>query len=195
VKWGLLLPQVMVSTSGSQLLPREAVQSVVDELLPLSYMITPNYPEALLLAQTAGKPFKEVKTVDGLIELAKYLHTLGPKIVFLKGGHCAFNAAGVFADVEEEKKTITDVFYDGGEPVVIENKYISSQHTHGTGCSLSAAIASQIALGETALCACQKAVDYVAAGIENSPGLGKGRGPIAHVHSTYTLPYPPYEPH
>lgn len=164
---------------------------MVEQLLPVSYMITPNYPEALLLAKTAGLKFEEISSVAGLVELAKLLHTLGPKIVFLKGGHCAMDAAGAFTEVEEDKKTVVDVYYDGEESIVIENRYISSKHTHGTGCSLSAAIASQIALGETAVVACRKAVDYVAAGITSAPGLGKGKGPIDHLHSSFTLPYPP----
>lgn len=197
----------MISTSGSQLLPEDAVDTLIKQLLPLTTILTPNLPEAILLLQTAGVSFKEPENVNDIVEIAKSIQELGPKFVLLKGGHLPLTKGRVVSKDEADRNVILNVLYGDGKAVLMETEYLNSKNTHGTGCSLAcelnvreyemnyslllAAIACNLASGLSAISAVKKANVYVAAGIKSSEDLGKGSGPINHFHSTYILPFPP----
>jgi hydroxymethylpyrimidine kinase/phosphomethylpyrimidine kinase len=127
----------MVATSGAQLLPADAVKVLIEHLLPLTTILTPNLPEAKLLLQTAGQVCEGPKTVDDIVAMAKSLRNLGPKYVLLKGGHIPLNKDRVVPSDEAERHTVLNVLAGEAETVVIENSYLRSKNTHGTGCSLA----------------------------------------------------------
>ncbi|KAL1976837.1 hypothetical protein VTN31DRAFT_3119 [Thermomyces dupontii] len=195
----VVLDPVMVSTSGSQLLPTDAVDDLRTKLLPLTTVLTPNIPEARLLLETSGETTTEPHSVDDMIRVAKQLQTLGPKNVLLKGGHLPLSEAVVRPQAEatdggkdESKRVVVDVLCrEMGEVVLFETEFLTSKNTHGTGCSLASAIAANLALGKDLEDAVRSAVRYVEAGIKTSVDLGKGSGPINHFHSMYSLPFAP----
>jgi len=127
----------MVSTSGAQLLPKEAVRELRKHLLPRITVLTPNLLEAKLLLSDAGTPADDPKTVDGLIGIAKAVQALGPKYVLVKGGHLPFKRDGNAARTDAEKELMIDVLYGEGEVTRIETRYHKTKNTHGTGCSLA----------------------------------------------------------
>jgi hydroxymethylpyrimidine kinase/phosphomethylpyrimidine kinase len=127
----------MVSTSGSQLLPKEAIRELREHLLPLTTVLTPNVPEALLLLSDAGLPANDPQNVNDLIRLAKALQTLGPEFVLLKGGHLPLKKDGDVAKMAEERELIVDIIYGQREVTRIDSAYQKSKNTHGTGCSLA----------------------------------------------------------
>lgn len=127
----------MVSTSGSQLLPKEAVRELREHLLPLSTILTPNVPEAKLLLSDAGFPTDDPKNVEDLINTAKAVQSLGPKHVLVKGGHLPFKKDGSVAKTESERELMIDILYGQGVVTKIETAYQKSKNTHGTGCSLA----------------------------------------------------------
>ncbi|KAF9893880.1 DNA-directed DNA polymerase alpha catalytic subunit pol1 [Aspergillus nanangensis] len=182
---------VMVSTSGSQLLPEQAVQGLRSKLLPLTTILTPNIPEARLLLKDSGLNVPEPEDISGIIQLAKQVCALGSKGVLLKGGHLPLTKDHKTARNSEEASTVVDVLYDGEDITLFETPYLVSKNTHGTGCSLASAIAANLALGKDMKRAVQSAVRFVEAGIKTSSSLGKGSGPINHFHSVYTLPFAP----
>lgn len=183
----------MVSTSGSELLPAEAVNIVQTKLLPLTTIVTPNIPEAILLLQGSGAATKDPENLEDAIQIAKQIHTLGPKYVLLKGGHMPLTASfqrGTTPDQQPSK--VVDVLYDGQEVTLFENEFLTSKNTHGTGCSLASAIAANLAQGMDVVRAVRAACRFVEAGIRTSVDMGKGNGPINHFHSVYSLPFAPY---
>ncbi|KAL4807113.1 Phosphomethylpyrimidine kinase-domain-containing protein [Aspergillus unguis] len=187
----VVLDPVMISTSGSQLLPEAAVQSLRTKLLPLTTVLTPNIPEAKLLLKDSGQEITEPKDLQELIELAKRVATLGPKAVLLKGGHLPLTKDHKVASSSDEASRVIDVLYNGEEITLFETEFLVSKNTHGTGCSLASAIAANLALGKDLRRAVQSGVRFVEAGIKTSFSLGKGSGPINHFHSVYTLPFAP----
>ncbi len=184
----------MISTSGSQLLPEAAVQGLRKKLLPLTTVLTPNIPEATLLLKDAGLNYTEPQDLQGLIDVAKQVATLGPKAVLLKGGHLPLTNDHKTARSPDEASRVIDVLYDGDEVTLFETEFLVSKNTHGTGCSLASAIAANLALGKDMKRAVRSAVRFVEAGIKTSTQLGKGSGPINHFHSVYSLPFAPYVP-
>ena len=127
----------MVSTSGSQLLPNEAVHELRTLLLPRTTVLTPNVPEAKLLLSDTGKPADDPENVNDLIDIAKAVQALGPKFVLVKGGHLPFKKDGTIAHTETERELMIDVLYGEGQVTRIETSYQHSKNTHGTGCSLA----------------------------------------------------------
>ena len=127
----------MVSTSGFQLLPQEAVRELRELLLPRATILTPNIPEAKLLLSNAGKHVQNPQSVDDMISLAKSVQSLGPKFVLVKGGHLPFRNDGTIASTGSEKELMVDILYGEGKVTRFENKYQESRNTHGTGCSLA----------------------------------------------------------
>lgn len=157
----LIVDPVMVSTSGERLLDDDGVQLVRDTLLPLATLVTPNLDEASVLL---GVP---VVTEDDMQWAAEAIVLqLGAAAVLIKGGH---------GDGDE----VTDVFYDG-EIHVLRHDRVRSVHTHGTGCTLSAAITANLALGRSLMESVAIARGYVREAIATAPGLGGGRGPLNH---------------
>jgi len=130
--------QVMVSTSGSALLPTDAVSTLITSLLPLTTVLTPNLPEAELLLKTANKPFEAPRCVDDIINIAKSIQALGPKYVLVKGGHLPMTKGRLVSKDEAERQIVLNVLV--GERIdvtIMETEYLKSKNTHGTGCSLA----------------------------------------------------------
>jgi hydroxymethylpyrimidine/phosphomethylpyrimidine kinase len=198
----------MVSTSGAQLLPKAAVSELIQRLLPLTTILTPNIPEAKLLLSVAGLDFAEPKCADDLIAMAHAIRGLGPQYVLVKGGHAPLKDDGTVALSGEEGSKMIDILCGRDQIVKIESSYIKSKNTHGTGCSLackswlmplyigyhphdnSAAIASNIANGANVPEAVRSACKYVEAGIRTAVDMGHGSGPINHFVSTTSMNRP-----
>ncbi|KAH6616302.1 Phosphomethylpyrimidine kinase-domain-containing protein [Boeremia exigua] len=180
---------VMVSTSGSHLLPESAISTLIDKLLPLTTVLTPNLPEAELLLKTAGVDTESPKNMDDVVNMAKRIQQLGPEYVLLKGGHLPFTQGRIVSKGEEDREIVLNVLVSKDDVITMESEYLHSKNTHGTGCSLASAIACNLTSGMSMAKAVAKANRYIEAGIKTSVELGKGRGPINHFHSTYTLPF------
>ncbi|KAK0711680.1 Phosphomethylpyrimidine kinase-domain-containing protein [Lasiosphaeris hirsuta] len=189
----LVIDPVMIATSGSQLLAPEALQVLRARLLPRATILTPNLPEARLLLADAGYGHLPVDKVDDLEVIASAVHALGPRWVLVKGGHCPFRRNGTAAGTPEEREIVVDLLFGGPDERAfkIQTPYHETRNTHGTGCSLASAIASNLAKGMDMPRAVKAACRYVEAGIKTAPGLGAGSGPLNHFHSIYTLPFSP----
>ncbi|CAO3658273.1 unnamed protein product [Umbelopsis ramanniana] len=177
----IVVDPVMISTSGSELLTPLAVDIIISKLLPITYILTPNVPEAEHLL---GKPQGTIKNLQDVYEAAKSIAAFGPSFVLLKGGH--------LPQVRQGKTLMIDVLYDKAADSYHEivNPFVDTKNTHGTGCTLSAAIASGIAKKMDAKEAVESAVAYVAAALENSIGdVGSGAGPLNHFHNVMAKPY------
>jgi hydroxymethylpyrimidine/phosphomethylpyrimidine kinase len=153
----LVVDPVMVAKSGAPLLRPDAVTAVIEHLLPLALVVTPNLSEAQALS---GVP---VAGLDGMRESARRIHGLGPKHVVVKGGHLPGRAV--------------DLLYDGRSFVELDAERIDTPHTHGTGCVFSAAIAAGLAKGRAVPEAVAEAKRFVTAAIRHALPLGKGHGP------------------
>lgn len=132
-----VIDPVMVATTGAQLLPEKAVRTLCDELLPRTYILTPNIPEANLILKDSGRPAVEVQDLDDLNKLASAVLELGPKFVLIKGGHIPFTTKHTVAKSNVEKQIVANILAGQGTSEVIESAYQSSRNTHGTGCSLA----------------------------------------------------------
>jgi hydroxymethylpyrimidine/phosphomethylpyrimidine kinase len=155
-----VLDPVMVATSGDRLLDMEAETELRDRLLPLASLVTPNLHEAHILT---GEP---VIDEDDMREASRTLVELGAGAALVKGGHL--------------EDGIVDILWDGREERVWRREKISTRHTHGTGCTLSAAVAAGLALGRELEPAVDRALGFVGAAIGSAPGLGSGNGPVNH---------------
>lgn len=134
----VVVDPVMISTSGSRLLAADAIHALVNELLPVTYILTPNVPEAeILLSLESGA----IQSVQDMRDAAKKLAELGPKVVLLKGGHLPMTI--------KREKLVVDVVYDAESNTFheIQNDFVETKNTHGTGCTLSAALAGYLAKG------------------------------------------------
>lgn len=129
----------MVSTSGAQLLPPEAVKALRKHILPHTTILTPNLDEARLLLRDAGRDVLETQDLNGLKSLAKSVQSLGPQYVLLKGGHMPLSKASATSPVSASNdQVVVDVLVGPASKIeVFETDYIDSKHTHGTGCSLA----------------------------------------------------------
>ncbi|KAI4239942.1 MAG: hypothetical protein LQ352_007759, partial [Teloschistes flavicans] len=182
----------MVSTSGAQLLPNDAINTLIHRLLPLTTILTPNVPEARLLIEHAGLAAREVESSYDLVGLATSLQSLGPQNVLVKGGHLPVDADYNVAREPSDRRWVQDILKTPDDVLFYTTDYMPHPNTHGTGCSLASAIASNLALGgRTVPQACQAARLWVEAGIRSAPNLGKGRGPIDHFHSLEMRKNPP----
>jgi hydroxymethylpyrimidine/phosphomethylpyrimidine kinase len=158
----IVLDPVMVSTSGHSLLAANAVAAMAEDLFPLAALVTPNIPEARALAK-----LKSAKRNDAEAA-ARRLIAMGAQAALIKGGHAT-------------RATIDDVLVWNGGVEVYAFPRIKTRHTHGTGCTLSTAIACGLAQGLSLPLAVGRAREYVQHAIETAPGLGKGHGPLNHV--------------
>jgi hydroxymethylpyrimidine/phosphomethylpyrimidine kinase len=150
----VVIDPVMVAESGAVLLDDEARQAIVTELLPLATVITPNLPEARVLA----------KDHDDIAELARALHALGPANVVITGGH---------------RDEITDVFYDGETITELPGERHPDGAAHGSGCTHSSALAAHLALGYTPLEAATQAKAIASEAVRNGlREIGAGAGPV-----------------
>ena len=157
-----VLDPVMVATSGDLLIENEAVAAIKSDLLPLADLVTPNSDEASVLV---GFPvFNEADMQRAALAIS----AMGPKAVLVKGGH-----------IHGDRTTSVDYLYDGSF-TVYRHERIDTKNTHGTGCTLSAAITAMLADGATLRNAVQLATDFVHEAIATAPGLGGGNGPLNH---------------
>ncbi|HEU5230330.1 MAG TPA: bifunctional hydroxymethylpyrimidine kinase/phosphomethylpyrimidine kinase [Ktedonobacteraceae bacterium] len=161
-KWQLRLvvDPVMTAKGGDLLLQPEAVATLRTELLPLAEVVTPNLPEAEVLVG------RRIETLDDMREAATILHELGPKHVVIKGGHRATEPV--------------DIYFDGTNFIELRAERIQTMHTHGTGCTFSAAIAAFLARGFSVEQAVTEAKHYITEAIRHAPALGHGHGPVDH---------------
>jgi thiaminase II len=181
----------MVSTSGSHLLPRSAISTLINDLFPLTTILTPNLPEAKSLLEVAGVDVPDPQNVDDIVAIARHIQERGPKWVLLKGGHLPLTRGRLVGASESEREVILNVLVGDSGVTLMESPYIQSRNTHGTGCSLASAIACNLASGMPMVKAVKNANLYIEAGIKTATDLGQGNGPINHFHSTYTLPFTP----
>ncbi len=162
----LVVDPVMVATSGDLLLEKDAVTTYKEKLFPLAKIITPNLQEARYLAGIKDK--REVNPYKLGEELIKY----GSDYVLIKGGH---------NNQERQAKKAVDLLYDGIQFLEFEAEYIQTTNTHGTGCTLSAAIASNLARGNKVEKAVKKAKEYITGAIKNYFIVGQGNSPVNHL--------------
>lgn len=160
----LVADPVMVAKGGAALLEPGAIDSLKRALFPMVTLLTPNLPEAEILAGMA------IGDLDGMKKAAEILRTLGPEAVLLKGGHLPGEA-------------IHDVLADENGIEVFGSPRIDTSDTHGTGCTLASAIATGLAQGMALPDAIRRARAYVQAAIRTAPGLGGGHGPLNHGHT------------
>ena len=158
----LVVDPVMVAKGGQALLAEEARGALRDELLPLAALVTPNVPEAEVLT---GLP---AGTLEQRELVARRLVELGAGAALVKGGHT-------------EGETVVDLLFDGHEVRLFNAARVHTQHTHGTGCTLSAAVATGLGQGLPLAQAVERGIRYVQAAIAHAPGLGAGHGPLGHA--------------
>lgn len=158
-----VLDPVMVATSGDLLIESDAVASIRSELIPLADIVTPNADEAAVLTSAS------VRNEEEMERAAKALVAMGAKAVLIKGGHIRGSEPGI----------VIDILYDG-EATAFRHRRIDTTSTHGTGCTLSAAITAMLAQGLSLRDAVPSAIDFVHAAMETAPGLGHGHGPLNH---------------
>lgn len=156
----LVVDPVMVAKGGAPLIEDEAKQSLIEELLPLAFVITPNIPEAEVLSKI------KISSVDDMKKSAKIIHGLGAKNVVVKGGHLRGDAV--------------DILYDGKKFHEFVSERIDTKNTHGTGCTYSAAIATFLAKEKSVLESVRMAKEYITDALRFSLCLGKGHGPTNH---------------
>lgn len=161
----IVLDPVMVSKSGYDLLSPDAKEALIQELIPLATVITPNLPEAEVITG------RNISTIKEMEEAAIQIHSLGAKSVLVKGGHLDNEA--------------TDISYDGNEFTYFNGIRIHTINTHGTGCTLSSSIASNLANGFQLIDSISKAKEYITLAIQHSFSIGKGVGPVHHFYALY----------
>jgi hydroxymethylpyrimidine/phosphomethylpyrimidine kinase len=167
----LVADPVMVSTSGSRLLTVEAEDVIRESLLPLAALVTPNLDEAAVLT---GRAVHDIATME---RAGETLLSFGAAAALVKGGH-----------LNGDADTITDILVTPGEVRHFTHPRLATTSTHGTGCTLSAAVTAGLALGRPLETAVADALDFVHRAIARAPGLGAGHGPLDH---TVTAPPPP----
>lgn len=158
----VVIDPVMIAKGGQPLMQRSAMEFFISELIPLADMITPNIPEA---EEITGM---KIYSTDHMKDAARVIYKLGAGSVLVKGGHLEGDA--------------TDILFDGKSFYPFNTRRINTKNTHGTGCTFSSAIASNLALGMNSQDAVQKAKEYVTKAIEYSLDIGKGHGPTNHFY-------------
>ena len=156
----VVVDPVMVATSGSSLMKSDAVQTLIEKLLPIATLVTPNIPEAQVLSG------KTIESKEDMLSAANFIGNTYGCAVLLKGGHSINDA--------------NDLLYANGELIWFEGKRINNHNTHGTGCTLSSAIASNLAKGYDLVMSVQRAKDYISDALSAQLDLGQGSGPLMH---------------
>ncbi len=164
----IVIDTVMVSTSGSRLLKEDALDSLITRLIPMADIITPNIPEAEVLSgikvDSCEKMLKAAESIRTRIETADS-QAIG---ILIKGGH--------------EQNTANDLLYRAGETVWFNGERIDNPNTHGTGCTLSSAIACNLAVGKSMEEAVRDSKTYISGALKAGLDLGKGSGPLNHMY-------------
>ncbi len=156
----IVLDPVMVSTSGSKLLKEEAAEALVTELMPAANLITPNIPEAETLSQVS------IDSPEDMVHVAQVIAEKYAGAILIKGGH--------------GKNTANDLLYQNGKSIWFYGERIENPNTHGTGCTLSSAIASNLAKGYDMEKSIRNAKEYLTGALKAKLDLGKGDGPLEH---------------
>jgi len=149
----------MTSTTGDRLIKEKALQSLINEIIPQSLIVTPNIIEAKTLSGIIIDTQKDMKIA------AERIHKLGAPIVVITGGHM-------------QGREITDLYFDGERFEVLKSKRIDIPDTHGTGCTFSAAIAAYLALGKDPLSSVKQAREFVANALKHVVPIGTGISPV-----------------
>ena len=158
----LVVDPVMVSRSGDRLIDDGAIAFLRDVLIPMAAVVTPNRFEAQILSGL------EIVSLDDMRAAAQQIYRLGAKAVLVKGGGMAGDLRGI------------DVWFDGTRLDVLKTETVDTGNTHGTGCTLSAAIAANLALGKDLFAAVILAKDYVTTALKYALDIGEGQGPVGH---------------
>jgi hydroxymethylpyrimidine/phosphomethylpyrimidine kinase len=159
----LVVDPVMVAKGGHRLLTPDAERAYIERLLPLATLVTPNIPEAEALLG------ERIADVDAMRAAASRLRARGARAALVKGGHLEGDAV--------------DVFDDGTQILELRAERIDTPHTHGTGCTLSAAIAARLAVGASLVEAVRGAKAYVTEAIRHGYAMGRGHGPVDHLYA------------
>lgn len=157
----IVVDPVMISTSGGKLLNDDAMNSLITKLLPLGSVITPNIPEGETLWG------KGIHSQEDMIEAAEFIHKKTNNAVLLKGGHL--------------QRVANDLLFSKNGPIWYNSPKIDNKNTHGTGCTLSSAIACNLASGDSLEESIKKAKDYITGALNAQLDLGKGSGPLNHT--------------
>jgi len=158
----LVVDPVMVSRAGSQLIDDAAIACLRENLIPQARIVTPNRYEAQMLGGL------EIQSLADMEQAAQRIHKLGAKAVLVKGGGMPGSLRGV------------DVWFDGDRLLTLTTSQVETTNTHGTGCTLAAAIAANLAQGKDLLTAVQLAKNYVTNALNHALSIGKGQGPVGH---------------
>ncbi len=159
-RFPLVVDPVMISKHGAPLMQENACEALITELLPQAFLVTPNLPEAVRLT---GISCESAASFD---PMARKIASFGPKAVLIKGGHFEGEAA--------------DYLYENGHGQFFRAERVATRHTHGTGCTFSAAITAGLALGWNLTESVERAKHFVTLAIQQAPGLGSGAGPVDH---------------
>ncbi len=164
----LVVDPVMIAASGDALMQHEAAPVMREHLLPLAMVVTPNLDEATILCQ------RKIRTEEEMQEAARAIHAMGPQHVLIKGGHLP-------------GECVVDLLFDGRDFVRRESRRVPGEF-HGTGCTLSSAIAAGLAKGLPVREAVATAQAYVTLGLQTAPAIGRGRRPLNHFPQGFTPP-------
>ncbi|NOT26667.1 MAG: bifunctional hydroxymethylpyrimidine kinase/phosphomethylpyrimidine kinase [Acidobacteria bacterium] len=161
----LVVDPVMIAKSGDRLIDTDAIEAFRSVLIPVTFLLTPNIPEAEALTGL------RIQDAESRREAARRLVSLGASAVAIKGGHLP-------------SSDIVDLLYDGTRFLEFTAERVASQNTHGTGCTFAAAMAAHLALGHELEDAIPEVQRYIAGAIRNAPMLGRGHGPMDHFWQT-----------
>ena len=156
----VVVDPVMLAKDGCALMKPEALKTLRKEIIPLTYLLTPNIPEAEVITN------RSITSLEDMRAVACDIHQMGAKNVLIKGGHLPGEAI--------------DLLYDGNEYYTFSNERIHTKNTHGTGCTLSSAITANLAKGEKIKDAVRLGKEYITKAILHSLSIGKGNGPTNH---------------
>jgi len=166
----LVVDPVMIAKGGDRLLREDAVSAIKAHLLPLAEVLTPNIPEAEVLA--GGR----IETLDDMRSAGRRIRAMGPRVVVVKGGHLGREVSG---------DQVVDVVCAADGEFELRGPRIETRHTHGTGCTFASATAAQLARGVDVETALRTAREYLEGAIRQAPGLGAGHGPLNHFWRVY----------
>ncbi len=161
----IVVDPVMVAKGGHSLMQKDALTTLSEKIIPVSYLLTPNIPEAQEITGIKITGLEDMKSA------AKRIISMGAKNVIIKGGHL--------------KNDALDVLFDGKEYHTFSSERINTKNTHGTGCTFSSAITANLAKGDSLFMAVAKAKAYITTAIEHSLEIGKGYGPTNHFYDLY----------
>lgn len=161
----IVIDPVMYAKNGCPLMNPDAIDTLIKTVIPLADLVTPNIPEAEKITGI------EINNIEDMKRSAKAIYKMGCKNVLVKGGHATGNAL--------------DILFDGDQYYSFDAQRINTKNTHGTGCTYSSAIASNLALGCDVQEAVHRAKEYITTAIQHSLSIGKGNGPTHHFYELY----------